>query len=171
MIYAYQSELFCCACAHYLKNDLQGDATGIYDVADTGDSDGYPQCVGCDEADSPQHCAGCDDFLENALTADGYDYVEREIRSDIADGHDDSIAITVWAPYYDIAVPRDGSLSDLLKRWSVFSPGTWENDRHPADWYAVGNDDEGIIAYFARESHAVGFRVATISRALNCEIA
>ena len=35
----------------------------------------------------------------------------------------------------------------------VHSPGTWENDTGPADWYAI-SDDQGIKAYAATDEIA-----------------
>lgn len=81
------------------------------------DSDDYPKyCSDDEECDSPQHCAAQDDcvdpivlddgfkvghFFGNSLTTDGEDYVKNTVRDDIESGHTDSVACTVWAPYYD----------------------------------------------------------------------
>ena len=58
------------------------------------------------------------------------------------------------------------TLTEMLDDVSVMSPGQWENDIGPKDWYAVVNDD-GIIAYFAEETLALGFRLWYINSVLN----
>lgn len=59
------------------------------------------------------------------------------------------------------------TLDDLLENWTVDAPGLWENDSGPKDWYAVSNDDEGIVAYFEHEKDAFGFRLYKINQILN----
>lgn len=58
-------------------------------------------------------------------------------------------------------------LDDWLEHVNVHSPGMWENDAGPLDWYAVSDDDLGIIAYFAAEVDAFRFRLDYINRQLN----
>jgi hypothetical protein len=58
------------------------------------------------------------------------------------------------------------TLDEMLESWSVLPPGMWENDTGPCDWYAVCNDD-GIIAYFAKEADAYRFRLGKINYELN----
>ena len=58
------------------------------------------------------------------------------------------------------------NLDSLLESISVSSPGMWENDIGPKDWWAVINDD-GIIAYFRDEVDAFRFRLDYINRLLN----
>jgi hypothetical protein len=58
-------------------------------------------------------------------------------------------------------------LDELLEDVSVLSPGMWENDSGPSDWYAVCNDDGGIIAYFWKEVDTYRFRLDYINRILN----
>ncbi len=62
------------------------------------------------------------------------------------------------------------SLDDLLEVWSVMAPGQWENEASDSiigDWYAVVNDEKGIIAYFGDEQDACRFRLSEINRVLN----
>jgi hypothetical protein len=59
------------------------------------------------------------------------------------------------------------SLDDLLDKWSVMAPGMWENDTGPKGWFAVVNDDDGIVAYFATERDALRWRLDMINRELN----
>lgn len=59
------------------------------------------------------------------------------------------------------------TLEDTLKNWQVDAPGMWENDTGPKNWYAVSNDNEGIIAYFAKEKDALRFRLDMVNRDLN----
>jgi len=58
------------------------------------------------------------------------------------------------------------NLDDLLDSISVHSPGFWENETGPKDWWAVSNE-EGIIAYFGKETDAFFFRLALINARLN----
>lgn len=58
------------------------------------------------------------------------------------------------------------TLDELLETWTVFPPGTWENDEGPKGWWAVANDD-GIVAYMGDEAAAFRFRLNEINRVLN----
>jgi hypothetical protein len=45
-----------------------------------------------------------------------------------------------------------GPLSDLRdalpeSNWFLMAPGQWENDDGPSEWWAVGHEDYGIVAY------------------------
>ena len=60
----------------------------------------------------------------------------------------------------------DNGLDRLLEAWSVLSPGQWDNESGPKDWWAVCNDT-GIVAYFADATGAFRFRLSEINRALN----
>src|SRR5437588_13063254 len=51
------------------------------------------------------------------------------------------------------------TLDELLETVSVMAPGSWENDAGPKDWFAVCNDEDGIIAYFQEERAAYRFRL------------
>lgn len=59
-------------------------------------------------------------------------------------------------------------LDSLLENIGVLEPGMWDNAAAGVigDWYAVVND-EGIIAYFGKQSDAYRFRLAEINRVLN----
>ena len=59
------------------------------------------------------------------------------------------------------------TLDNLLEEIFVMEPGMWSNDDGPSDWYAVGTDDLGIIAYFYNEDQAYYWRLDQINRALN----
>ena len=59
------------------------------------------------------------------------------------------------------------SFEKLLEDWYVMAPGIWENDDGPKDWWAVGNEDEGIVAYFSTQRAAYRFRLAEINRIRN----
>jgi hypothetical protein len=60
------------------------------------------------------------------------------------------------------------SLDDWLEAVSVHSPGMWENDQGPKNWYAVSVDDDGgIVAYFRDEIDACRFRLDYINRKMN----
>lgn len=49
-------------------------------------------------------------------------------------------------------------LSDMTEFWFLDAPETWHNNAGPKGFWAVGNDDEGIISYFANEQYANQFR-------------
>ena len=53
---------------------------------------------------------------------------------------------------------------DYDEYWFVLEPGQWENDDGPAGWYAVGNDDDSIIAYFATGGEAELYRLLRVNR-------
>lgn len=102
----YAANIFCAKCTANIKQQCFADGTVAKMLADgddpmdewTFDSDEYPKC--CDvtsEADCPQHCGGCGEFLKNDLTTDGEEYVRDTVR----DSDDDSVALTVWKPFYD----------------------------------------------------------------------
>ena len=78
--YLYQAALLCDDCGAKQRAALTDKGRAPADSADESsyDSDNFPKgpyCDGGGEADSPQHCDHCQVFLENPLTADGYDYV------------------------------------------------------------------------------------------------
>ena len=62
--------------------------------------------------------------------------------------------------------PSD-TLDDALEDWAVHEPGMWENDQGPKGWWAVSNDDESIVAYFAKPEDAYRWRLDMINRDLN----
>ena len=102
MSYAYNAEMICDNCANAVMKEL--DSEGI---EDTGDTNEYPQYANSDESDSPDHCGHCGhcgEFLGNDLTTDGYDYAKEIIDDDVRAGRTDSVACTVWAPYYGISI-------------------------------------------------------------------
>ncbi len=66
-----------------------------------------------------------------------------------------------------IEPPKKKVLKELLEEWSVLTPNQWENDKGPEGWYAVCNDDDGIIAYFKEEKKAYSFRLSEINKILN----
>ncbi len=60
------------------------------DMCDSGEYPCGPYADGGGESDTPSHCGGCQEFLENPLTADGYQYVRE---------HDNG----AWDSFYDIS--------------------------------------------------------------------
>ncbi len=67
----------------------------------------------------------------------------------------------------EVVVNPPKHIDELLAYVTVDSPGMWENDFGPADWFAVSTGDLGIIAYFAIEADACRFRLDYINRILN----
>jgi len=94
-MFAYNAALYCDVCGEIIKDEL--DTFGHEDSGDTND---YPQYCNSDESDCPEHCDGCGEFLENDLTTDGVDYVRDAVDDDEEAGITDSIAVTVWKPFY-----------------------------------------------------------------------
>lgn len=59
-------------------------------------------------------------------------------------------------------------LDQLLTDISVHSPGQWENDQGPKDWWAISTEGAGgIVAYCADEALAYYIRLALINAKLN----
>jgi hypothetical protein len=65
------------------------------------------------------------------------------------------------------AIRAKYSLDRWLEAVQVDAPGMWENDAGPKEWYAVSDEDVGIIAYFQEEVDAFRFRLDYINRQLN----
>jgi hypothetical protein len=59
------------------------------------------------------------------------------------------------------------TIDDALECWQVDEPGMWENDQGPHGWWAVSNDDDSIVAYFAKPEDAYRWRLDQINRDLN----
>jgi len=101
----YQADVWCDDCARHICRKIHDAKDALIGGMDESayDSDEYPKYYDEDteESDCPQHCAGCGDFLENPLTTDGADYVKDAVIEAIESGHDDSVALTEWFPYYD----------------------------------------------------------------------
>lgn len=97
-MYIYQASLWCDDCGDEIKRMLDcADRDDSFD----DDSEHYPQWGSDDsESDCPEHCDGCGKFLGNSLTSDGVDYVVSTVRDDLEEGRVDSIACTVWKPFY-----------------------------------------------------------------------
>jgi len=127
----YQADIWCDDCADSIKDHIwaeskEGATFSLridweesvgYNDERNYDSGEYPK--GCDddeECDCPQHCAAGPDcinaegdaddykygyFFRNSLTLDGEDYVKEMVTEDVASGYADSVACTVWMPYYD----------------------------------------------------------------------
>lgn len=124
--YVYRAALWCEDCGEGIKRDLAsgGKAPDHPDDESSYDLDDYPEGPypdGGGEADMPQHCDGCGTFLENPLTGEGVQYVREAIREALV--HQarsarpvESVALTEWAPYYDIDLPREWSSMSMQER-------------------------------------------------------
>lgn len=64
-------------------------------------------------------------------------------------------------------VRKTYSLDEWLEAVQVHAPGMWENDQGPQDWWAVSDEDFGIVAYFGCEPDAFRYRLDYINRQLN----
>ena len=90
LVYIYQASVYCEGCGEAHR---KGE--------DTGDSNDYPQGPMPEgESDSPSHCYDCGEFLETDLTSDGMAYVRECVAEDMKHKRFESVACTVWAPYY-----------------------------------------------------------------------
>jgi hypothetical protein len=157
----YQADVWCDDCADSIKdricselwsdrgNSETPDGTAVAEFASRDDlydhlifmderqydSDEFPKyCDDDEECDCPQHCADCGYFFGNSLTTDGADYVRETVREDVESGCVDSVACTVWMPYYDwidygdvgtcddcgsLAVLNDEELCSGCARWFI----------------------------------------------------
>lgn len=114
----YSGHIYCGECADNIADKLRSAGK---EPADLNDRDSYhsskwPKYY-ADETESsrPEHCAGCSKFLENELSSDGTFTVHRAIARDVRIGDMNSVAITVWAPFYNFTVPtpNTGLLQDM----------------------------------------------------------
>ena len=129
--YIYQAALLCDGCGEKIVAELTRAGKAPEDPEDehTYDSDDFPKgpySDGGGESDSPQHCDQCNGFLENPLTTDGYNYVKEAVAEDLKAGRKGSVAVTEWAPFYDIPLEQDESIHEaseeprLEGQWRVF---------------------------------------------------
>lgn len=60
------------------------------------------------------------------------------------------------------------TLKELVGYWAVMAPGQWENqvsdDGLLDGWWAVMNDDDGIVAYFLYAEDAASYRLTQIRK-------
>lgn len=108
-VYVYRAALWCEQCGESKRRSLARVAPSDPDNETSYDSDHYPKgpySQGGGESDSPQHCEGCGAFLKNPLTSDGVECVREAVESALRAGRTDSIAVTVWAPFYGIKAER-----------------------------------------------------------------
>ena len=127
----WQADVWCDDCADSIRNRLWAESDDGptysnradweesvgYDDERSYDSGEYPKrCDDDEECDCPQHCAAglkCINaeslscgykfgyFFGNSLTDEGEDYVKDSVKEDVVAGDADSVACTVWMPYYD----------------------------------------------------------------------
>lgn len=108
--YIYQAALYCEECGEAIRErlDKAGEAPEDVDDETSYDSADYPKGpyeIG--ESDVPDHCEGCGAFLENDLTSEGMTYTREAIERDLLAGREDSVAVDVWMPFYDVKLsPR-----------------------------------------------------------------
>lgn len=115
-VYIYQADVWCEDCGAVVCDRLRVEGKAPADPEDecTYDSDDYPKGPFEDEeSDCPEHCAGCGVFLENPLTKEGFDHLKGSIVDAVMTGATDSVALSVWAPYYGVPVgPLEPDRSD-----------------------------------------------------------
>jgi hypothetical protein len=101
--YMYQTALLCEDCGTKVQRWARLQAGPDWKNVLPVNSYIYPQGPypnGGGEADCPQHCDHCGLFLENPLTADGYEYVRKAVRDCVNSLHPNLTAFNVWAPFY-----------------------------------------------------------------------
>ena len=102
-MYAYQAALYCDDCARGIIEELtDGLDDEQIEELNSGDTDDFPQWCSDDESDCPNHCDSCNEFLETSLTGYGINYAVEKIAEDILDGRIDSVAVSVWLPFYSL---------------------------------------------------------------------
>lgn len=114
--YMYRAALLCEECGRKVREELTAAGKAPDDVDDmcSYDSDHFPKgpfADGGGEADCPQHCDACGVFLENPLTSNGVEYVEEACKESLK-RHGDSVALDVWAPFYEISLEPDDEDED-----------------------------------------------------------
>lgn len=115
--YMYQAALYCAECGEKIREELRASGKAPADPEDeySYDSGDYPKgpiADGGGESDGAQHCDACDVHLENPLTSDGAASVAEAIadavHTALASGKpaslNDSIAWSVWRPFYNVPV-------------------------------------------------------------------
>jgi hypothetical protein len=98
--YVYQADLYCEDCATEIRESLRSK-----DVADTQDSNDYPQGPypdGGGESDAPAHCGQCGAFLENPLTDEGKAYVNDAFIDYMTDCAGNADTLNEWADFYGV---------------------------------------------------------------------
>ncbi len=131
--YIYQADLYCEGCGEAIKTELALPPGYDPENESSYDSDDYPKGPydgGGGEADAPQHCGRCGVFLENPLTAEGFNYIETQIE-DAGNG--------------DRSYPRPAHDPAVLRRWAEF----YEIDVWTAGWNLPGCLPETPPAAFA----------------------
>lgn len=121
--YIYQADIYCAECGRAIEIRCENDPTAR--TADRGDSDNWPQGpypYGGGEADSPQHCAACSEFLENALTAAGYQYVAEAIDMRAHHGDGAKPVLRQWAGFYG---GENSAVENAIQEWQVLRPQDW----------------------------------------------
>lgn len=119
--YIYQSEVYCEDCGHDIIFEIDSKERGF--ISD--DSNEFPQFDEVGESDSPQHCAGGEScvnghdgrgmFFENALTAEGRQYVIETFHRDPTNP-----VVQEWVNYYEYKEIED---DDFIRGWLAYQGG------------------------------------------------
>ena len=120
--YVYKADLLCEDCGEKIRAELTkaGKAPANPNNEHSYDSDDFPKGPypdGGGEDDTPQHCGmdldcvNADEygsmFLENPLTEDGYAYVKAACKEAHVNEDGVSVALDIWADFYDIDLDDD----------------------------------------------------------------
>lgn len=170
-VYVYAADLYCETCGEAIREEIDAAGKGPDDpsVEYSYDSDDYPKGPyphGGGESDSPRHCGSGPEcacpvilmdgrkvgaFLENPLTSDGVEYVREAVSEALGRGQrgkGTSVALEVWAPFYDLDIdPPTVYLDNMEERdgcvvATVHAPGAlaWARD----DQSIAGSNWEGV---------------------------
>lgn len=104
--YVFDANLLCEECMKKFVEEIGPN------TEETTDSNEYPQGPTSDgggESDCPQHCDDCGVFLENPLTADGFEYVYEAAAKKITK------TVQEWLDYYHIDSAEYQGDSDLQR--------------------------------------------------------
>ena len=99
--YVYQAELLCRDCAEQVMEATPKPVGMDPNNESTWDSDEYPKGPypnGGGESDYPQYCGHCGTFLQNPLTEDGQQLVQKAIEEE--DG--DTQVLHEWSAFYGL---------------------------------------------------------------------
>ena len=107
--YIYQADMWCAGCGERIRREIteQGGAPANPEdeaAYDSGDFPKGPYDDGGGESDAPSNCAGCGVFLENPLTAEGYEYLRGMLLEGVESGGVWSGPLEEWAGFYGASI-------------------------------------------------------------------
>lgn len=137
-VFIFQSALYCEDCGEDIRKGLTEAGQVPADIKDESSYDSAyfpkgPYGNGGGAADSPQSCDCCKAFLENPLTADGYEYVrvQTDYLADIEPGDSEyTLSERLVVKFRELG-------KDALADWAAFYPEAFDT----AELSAAADDD------------------------------